>query len=310
MNAAPVLESIGRTPLLRLVRLPGPASADVFVKWEGANPTGSMKDRMALSMVEGAERRGQLAPGGTVVEYTGGSTGSSLAFVCAAKGYRAALVCSDAFSEEKLRTMRALGAELEVIPSGDGKIRPELIQAMVDRARELAAQPGAFWCDQFNNEDNRSGYHALGRELAEALDGRVDAFVMSVGTGGAFSGTAEALGELGMSVHRVAVEPSTSPALSGSGPPGAHRIEGIGTGFVTAVTRTDLIDEIVPVSSEEAYEAARRLARVEGIFSGISTGANVLAALRVAERLGPGRRVVTIAVDSGLKYLQGDLYAG
>jgi len=308
VNAVPILESIGRTPLVRLVRLPPPGSADVYVKWEGANPTGAMKDRMALSMIEGAEQRGDLRPGGSVVEYTGGSTGSSLAFVCAAKGYGAVLVSSDAFSEEKLRTMRALGATLEVIPSGDGKIRPELIQAMIARARELAAEPGTFWCDQFNNPDNRAGYHGLGREIAEALEGRVDAFVMSVGTGGAFSGTAEALSEDAPGIRRVAVEPSTCPALSGSGPLGAHRIEGIGPGFVSSITRTDLIDEVAAVSSEEAYAAAQQLARVEGVLSGISTGANVVVALRVAQRLGPGRRVVTIAVDSGLKYLRGDLF--
>lgn len=303
-----VLTCVGNTPLLRLERLPEPGSADVFVKWEGANPTGSMKDRMALSMIEGAELRGRLQPGGTVMDYTGGSTGSSLAMVCAAKGYRSHFVSSDAFAEEKLQTMRLFGATVEVFPSVNRKVTPELIQSMIARVRELSAQPNAFWTDQFNNEDNRNAYHRMGEEILTALDGMVDGFVMGVGTGGCFSGNAEVLKAKSPGIRCVAIEPAASPGLSKKGPLGGHRLEGIGPGFVPSITRLDLADQIVAVSDEDAYGTARSLARTEGIFGGITSGANVWAALRLAKTLGPGRRVVTVVVDSGLKYLQGDLY--
>ncbi|HEU5182127.1 MAG TPA: cysteine synthase family protein [Candidatus Polarisedimenticolia bacterium] len=303
-----LLSSIGRTPLIRLERLPGTGSAEIFVKYEGANPTGSMKDRMALSMVEGAERRGQLRPRGKVVEYTGGSTGSSLAMVCAVKGYRGHFVSSDAFAEEKLQTMRAFGSEVEVIPSVNGKVTAELIQAIIERARELAEEPDAFWTDQFNNADNRQAYHAMAEEILTALDGRVDAFVMGVGTGGCFSGNAEMLKRKAPGVRCVAFEPAVSRALSGMKPTGGHRLEGTGPGFVPSICRLDLADEIVPVTDADAYETARRMAREEGIFGGITSGANVWVALRQAQKLGPGKRVVTVVCDSGLKYLQGDLY--
>jgi cysteine synthase A len=288
--------------------MPDPAGADVFVKWEGANPTGSMKDRMALSMIEGAERRGQLREGGTVVEYTGGSTGTSLAMICAAKGYRGHFVSSDAFSPEKLQSMRLFGATVEVIPSVDRKITPELIQAIVARAKELSTQPNTFWTDQFNNEDNRAAYHRLAEEILESLGGKIDAFVTGVGTGGSFSGTAETLRKHTPGVRLAAIEPATSRALSGQGPFKGHRLEGIGPGFVPSICRLDLADEILAVSDEDAYETARRLAREEGIFGGITSGANVWAALRIAKKLGAGRRVVTLVIDSGLKYLQEDLY--
>ena len=303
-----LFESIGNTPLVRLARMPGPQSAEVFVKLEGANPTGSMKDRMALSMIEGAERRGDLKPGGTVVDYTGGSTGSSLAMVCAAKGYKARFVSSDAFAEEKLQTMRAFGATVEIHKSVNRKVTPELIQTMIGRARELAAQPNHFWTDQFNNPDNRGGYHPMAREIITALDGRLDAFVMAVGTGGCFSGNAEVFKEIVPGVRCVALEPAASPMLSKSGPLGGHRIEGTGPGFVPSICRLDLADEIIGVSDDDAYQTARRLAQEEGILAGISCGANLWAALRLARDLGPGRRVVTVIVDSGLKYLQGDLH--
>ena len=280
------------------------------MKWEGANPTGSLKDRMALSMVEGAERRGDLQPEGRVVDYTGGSTGSSLAMVCAAKGYRAHFVSSDAFAEEKLRTMRAFGATVELIPSIDRKITPELIQAALDRVRELAAQPRTFWTDQFNNPDNRSGYHGMGEEILEALDGRVDTFIQGVGTGGSFSGVSEVLKKRDSSVECIAVEPANSRALSSSGPFGGHRLEGMGAGFKPSLFRQDLADEIVPVSDELAMEIARKLARAEGVFGGISSGANVSVALERARRMRPDQNVVTIICDSGLKYLQDDLFSG
>jgi cysteine synthase A len=300
--------TIGNTPLVRLSVLPEPGSADVYVKWEGANPTGSMKDRMALSMIEGAEARGALRPGGRVVDYTGGSTGSSLAMVCAAKGYKAHFVSSDAFAEEKLQTMRAFGAVVELIPSVNRKVTPELIQAGLRRVRELVQEPDTFWTDQFNNPDNRAGYGPMAREVLEALDGRLDEFVMGVGTGGCFSGNAEVYKREVPGVRCVAIEPANSRALSGQGPYGGHRLEGMGAGFVPAICRLDLADEIVAVSDEDALAMGRRLAREEGVFGGITSGANVWVALRRAKELGPGHRVVTVICDSGLKYLQGELY--
>ena len=300
--------SIGNTPLVRLEHLPEPDSAEIFVKWEGANPTGSMKDRMALAMIEGAEQRGQLRPGGTVVDYTGGSTGSSLAMICAAKGYKAHFVSSDAFAEEKLQTMRAFGATVEVIPSVDRKVTPELIAAALARVQELATQPNTFWTDQFNNPDNRSGYHQMAEEILYTLDGKVDEFIMGVGTGGCFSGNADVLKAQTPDTRCLALEPENSRALSGQGPLGGHRLEGMGAGFVPSICKLDLADEIIAVSDENAYQTARQLAEVEGIFGGITSGANVWAALQRARQLGPGHRVVTVIVDSGLKYLQGDLF--
>lgn len=299
---------VGNTPLVRLERMPDADAAEVYVKWEGANPTGSMKDRMALAMIEGAEQRGDLRPGHRVVEYTGGSTGSSLAMVCAAKGYRAHFVSSDAFAEEKLQTMRAFGARVEVVPSIDRRVTPELIQAIVARAGQLASEPDTFWTDQFNNVDNRSGYHALGDEILAELGNDVDAFVQGVGTGGSFSGTAERLKAHIPSVQCIAVEPANSRALSGVGPYGGHRLEGMGPGFTPSIYRSDLADEIAAVTDEDAYRTARNLATAEGLFAGISSGANVHVALDVARRLGSGRRVVTLLCDSGLKYLQDDLF--
>lgn len=299
---------IGRTPLIRLERVAPDNGVEIWVKWEGANPTGSMKDRMALAMIQGAVIRGQLGPGGRVVEYTGGSTGSSLAMVCAALGYRAHFVSSDAFSEEKLQTMRAFGARLDVLPSDGGKITPALIQSLIARARELSAEPNTFWTDQFNNPDNPAGYHAMGGEILDALGGRIDEFVMMVGTSGCFSGNAVVLKDKVPGVRCVAGEPATSRALSTSGPFTGHRIEGTGPGFAPANYRRDLADAVVAVTDADAYATARRLAREEGIFAGISSGANVWIALQRARALPAGARIVTTICDSGLKYLQGDLY--
>ncbi len=307
MKALDVLGSIGNTPLIQVTKMPPDGSAELWVKWEGANPTGSMKDRMALAMIEAAERRGDLQPGGRVVEYTAGSTGSSLAMVCAAKGYQAHFVSSDAFAEEKLQTMRAFGAHLDIVPSEDRKITPQLIQAMIDRAKTLAEEPNTFWTDQLNNVDNREAYHQMAEEILRDTGGRLDAFVMAAGTGGCFSGNAEVLKERVPGVRCIALEPAASRNLSG-GPIGKHRIEGTGPGFIPKIMRMDLVDEVVAVSDEEAMGTARRLAREEGIFGGTSSGANVFAALHEAQRLGPGHRVVTVVVDSGLKYLQGEPY--
>ena len=280
---------IGRTPLVRLERVMPDNGVEIWVKWEGANPTGSMKDRMALSMVLGAERRGQLRPGGRVVDYTGGSTGSSLAMVCAARGYRAHFVSSDAFSEEKLQTMRAFGATLEVVPSEGGKVTPALIQTCLAKVRQLAAEPDTFWTDQFNNPDNRAGYHAMAEETLEALGGRVDEYVMMVGTAGSFSGNAEVFKAKVPGVRCVAGEPATSQALTRPGPFTGHRIEGTGAGFVPGIYRADLADAVVAVSDADAFATARRLAREEGLFGGISSGANVWIALQRARRCRPAR---------------------
>jgi cysteine synthase A len=303
------MKAIGNTPLIKLENMAEPGWAEVYVKWEGANPTGSMKDRMALSMIEGAERRGQLTPGGRVVEYTGGSTGSSLAMVCATRGYKAHFVCSDAFAEEKLQTMRAFGADLDVVPSEGGKITRALIQSLIARAKELSLQPNTFWADQFNNVDNRNAYHTMGKEILDALDNRVDEFIMGVGTGGCFSGNAEVLKKVVPSVRCVAIEPAGVRGLSGGDVSGQHKLEGIGSGFIPSITRLDLADEIVPVTDEDAYSTARDLARKEGIFGGATSGANVWVALQHARKLGKGKRVVTVICDSGLKYLRGSLYA-
>jgi cysteine synthase len=302
-----MLGAVGGTPVVRLARLAGPDIAEVWVKLENANPTGSYKDRMALAMIEGAERSGRLEPGQTVVEYSGGSTGSSLAFVCAVKGYELKIVTSDAFAAEKLRTMRAFGAELEVLPSPDG-ITPDLTPSMMRRAAEIVDEVHGFATDQFNNRDMVEGYAELGRELLDQLEGRIDAFCSYVGTAGCFLGVTGALRARAPDVLRVIVEPAESPVISG-GRPGTHRIEGGGVGFWPPLLTRDDFDEVIPVSTAEAMAMAKRVAAEEGLLCGPSTGANILVALELARRLGPGSRVATANVDSGLKYLAGHLHA-
>ncbi len=303
-----MISAIGNTPLIQLKRLPDADSAEVWVKWEGANPTGSMKDRMALAMIMGAESIGLLEPGGIVLDYTGGSTGSSLAMVCASRGYKAHFVSSDAFSEAKLQTMRLFGATVEIIPSENKKITKELITRCCDRVQQLTEVPGTFFTDQFNNVDNRRAYHAMAKEILGALQGRVDAFVTGVGTGGSFSGNAEYLKEQLPLVSCYAVEPENSQPIAGLQPTGGHRLEGMGAGFVPGTFRLDLCDGTYPISDAEAIATARLLAKKEGLFGGTSSGANVAAALKIAKDLGPGHRVVTIICDSGLKYIDGELY--
>jgi cysteine synthase A len=303
------LLAIGNTPMVRLNKVTGGEGADVYVKLEFFNPTGSYKDRMALAMIEGAEREGLLRPGDTVVEYTGGSTGSSLAFVCAMKGYKLRVVTSDAFSEEKIRTMRAFGAELTVVPSEGGKTTPDLIPRMMELAERMGREPGTYRTDQFHNKHMLKGYNRLGEEILDQLDGNVDAFVASFGTGGCAMGVAEVLKAVqSRDIAVVLVEPSESPVVS-KGLKGTHDIEGIGAGFVPPLLRRELYDEVLTVGTAEACEMAKRLAREEGVFSGPSTGANVIASLKVASRLGRGKTVVTVAVDSGLKYLSTDVYS-
>jgi cysteine synthase A len=300
---------IGGTPVVRLARLVDDDCAEVWVKLEAANPTGSYKDRMALSMIEAAEADGRLRPGQPVVEYTGGSTGSSLAFVCAVKGYPLRIVSSDAFAVEKIRTMRAFGADVELIPSPAG-ITPDLIPAMMRRAKEIAEETGAFATNQFHNVDMLDGYRRLGEELLDQLPGppAISAFCSYVGTAGCFLGTTLALTAKLPELHRVVAEPAESAVLSG-GQAGTHHIEGGGVGHRPPQLDPADFDEVIAVPQADAFAMAREAARTEGIFSGPSTGANVVAALTVARRLGPGRRVVTVQVDSGLKYLSGRLYA-
>ena len=307
VERAGVLATIGNTPVVRLERLVEPGMAEVWVKLESENPTGSYKDRMALAMIEGGERSGRLRPGQTVVEYTGGSTGSSLALVCSLKGYPLRVVTSDAFAAEKLGTMDALGAALEVVPSPEG-ITPQLIPRLMERSAEIVEETGGFATDQFRNADMLEGYRALGDELVGQLEGALDAFCAYIGTAGCFVGTTRELRRALPDVLRVAVEPAESPVLSG-GRAGTHRIEGGGSGFWPPLLERSDIDEVLTVSTEDAFAMARRAAREEGLFSGPSTGANLVAALDLAQRLGPGKRVATVLVDSGLKYLAGPVYA-
>jgi cysteine synthase A len=305
--AASVLQAIGRTPLVRLVRVVPPGSAEVLVKLESINPTGSYKDRMALAMIEGAETRGALRPGMRVVEFTGGSTGSSLAMVCAAKGYRFVALSSDAFAREKLLTMTAFGAELRMIASDGGKVTPALFERFRAEIAKLAAEPDTFWTDQFHNTDALNGYADIGRELYEQADGRIDVFCGAVGTGGMLAGVARALREAGSRARIVALEPTESPAMT-QGRGGAHRVEGIGTGSIPPHVAARPYDEARAIDEPAARDMARRLVRDEGLLVGTSSGLNVAAAVQLARELGPGKVVATVAVDSGLKYLAGDLF--
>lgn len=306
-HAGGVLAGVGDTPLVELRKVVPPGAARVFVKLESANPTGSMKDRMAVAMVAAAAGDGRLGAGGTVVEYTSGTTGISLAFVCAALGYRLKAVSSDAFSEEKRRTMRAFGAEVVDVRSDRKRINEALIRAMIERAGELSRQPGHWWSDQLRNHDGVAGYHALAEEIWRQTDGQVDAFVQAVGTAHSIHGVANVLRRYRSDVRISAVEPAESPVLSG-GPTGSHRIEGIGIGFLPPLWDPALVDDIEPVSTSDANAMARRLAREEGVFAGTSSGANVVAAIRLAERFGRDATVVTLIVDSGLRYLSTELY--
>ena len=302
-----ILDSIGKTPLVELKKVVPLNSSRVMVKLEWANPTGSMKDRMALAAIEGAEKSGRIAPGGTVVEYTGGTTGVSLAFVSAAKGYQLKIVFSDAFSSEKEQMMRAFGAEITIVPSFNRGITEALIREMIEQARILSQEPNHWWSDQLNNHDALTGYYSLGEEIWNQTGGEVSTFVHAVGTAHSIHGTTKALWEHNKDIHIVAVEPAESAVLSGK-PSGAHNIDGIGVGFIPPLWEPNLVNEIMTVSTSEAKAMARRLAREEGLFAGTSSGANVVAALRVAQRMGPKASVVTILVDSGLRYLSTDIY--
>lgn len=297
-----ILHCVGNTSLVALRRVVPANGARILLKLENENPTGSMKDRMALAMIEAAEADGRLTPDGFVVEYTGGSTGVSLALICAVKGYPLHIVTSDAFAREKLDHMRILGARLEVVPSERGRMTEKLTRDMIEAARVIAEQPGSFWTDQLNNTDQIAAYHTMAEEIWIQTDGRIDGFVQSVGTAASLRGIGEALRRHSDPIRIVAVEPSESPVLSG-GQTGAHKIDGIGAGFVVPLWHEGIADRIELVSTEEATAMTMRLAREEGLFAGTSTGANVIAALRLAERLGPGATVVTVMCDTGMKYL-------
>ncbi len=301
-----MLDAIGNTPVVKLAHLVPEGAADVLVKLEYYNPTGSYKDRMALAMVERAERRGELVPGMTVVEYTGGSTGISLAFVCALKGYRCRIVTNDAVALEKRRAMEIFGAELDVLKSDGGKLTPDLVPRMMDRARAIAAEGPSYATDQMRNPDMVAGYESLGDELIEQVHS-IHTFCAAVGTAGMLMGTARALRRREPWVKVVAFEPATSSVLSG-GQPGRHGVEGVAPGFVPPQFDRALVARTMGVDEPEGRRMAWELARREGIFAGTSTGLNVAGAIALAREAGAGKTVVTVAVDSGFKYLAGDLY--
>lgn len=307
MRSLKLLDAIGNTPLVELRHVVPPGSARIVAKLESANPTGSMKDRMAKALVERAAADGRLAPGGTIVEYTAGTTGISLALVSAALGYRSHFVFSDAFSDEKRYTMLAFGATITDVPSDNREITEKLIKTLISTAEQISQQPGHWWCDQLNNRDGEGGYYSLGEEMWEQSSRRVDAFVHAVSTAHSIHGTAHTVKAYNPQLRVVAVEPAESAVLSGQ-PSGSHKIEGIGLGFIPPLWKPNEVDEIIAVATDEAKAMARRLAREEAIFAGTSTGANVVAALRVAQQLGPEATVATIIIDSGLRYLSTDVF--
>jgi len=307
MQGQHILAAIGNTPLVGLRRIVPEGSARIVAKLESANPTGSMKDRLARMIVERAVESGRLPPGGTVVEYTAGTTGISLALVASALGYKSHFAFSDAFSDEKRFAMLAYGAQITDVASDNKKITKELIQAMIAKASEISRKPGHWWADQLNNKDGADGYAGLGDEIWQQTAGAVDALVHTVSTAHSLHGMSRSLRRHQPELPVYAVEPAESAVLSGQ-PPGSHKIEGIGLGFLPPLWHPEEVTEILTVSTEDAKAMARRLACEEAIFAGTSTGANIVAALRIAARLGKGRTVATIIVDSGLRYLSTDVF--
>ena len=306
-NSPSPLDVIGKTPIVQLRKIVPKGSANVFVKLEYFNSTGSYKDRMALAMIEEPEKRGDLRPGMTIVEYTGGSTGSSLAFVCAVKGYDFKVVSSDAFAREKLQTMKAFGADLYIVPSEGGQITPDLVPRMMEKAKSLSEADGCYFTDQLYNTDSIAGYRTLGKEILQQVDRQIDAFCGGVGTAGMIMGVSQELRHIHQAVRIVVLEPATTAIISG-GKPGTHHVEGIGIGFMPPLLDEKLFDEARGIDENEARKMAQLLAKEEGIFAGTSSGLNVVGALQLAEELGEGKTVVTVAVDTGMKYLAGDLY--
>ena len=302
-----ILQAIGNTSLVRLNNVVPPGCGKIFAKLEWENPTGSMKDRTAQAMISRAEENGRLKPGDTIIEYTGGSTGISLALICVAKGYRLQIITSDAFSRDKLNQMTALGAELTLVPSEGGLTTKKLILDMIEAAREYSLKPHTFWTNQLNNQDSITGYYPLAEEIWNQTNGEIDAFVHCVGTAASLRGVATGLKRHNPKTRIIAVEPGESAVLSG-GQAGPHKIEGVGIGYPPPLWDPTLVDEVIAVKTDEAKAMTRRLAREEGLFAGTSSGANVVAAIQAAERLGPEAKIATLMVDSGLKYLSTDVY--
>ncbi|KAJ5098395.1 pyridoxal phosphate-dependent enzyme beta subunit [Penicillium argentinense] len=302
------LDAIGNTPVVRLRRVVPEGHAKVFLKLEYLNPTGSYKDRMAKSMIEQAESKGKLQPGMTVVEASGGSTGSSLAFVCAIKGYKFRVASSNAFAVEKLRTMRALGATVDIIHSPSGCVTADLIPSMIRHAQGVGSHEGHFLIDQFNNTDSLSGYDLIGKELIAQFPNGIDAFCGTFGAAGMVTGVSRVLKSRWPETRFIVLEPESSPILT-EGHGGSHSVEGVGVGFIPPHLNRSLYDEAWGISEEEGRTMCRRLAQEEGLLVGTSTGLNVVAAIALAKELGPDKTVVTVAVDTGLKYMNGNLFA-
>ena len=300
-----IIEIIGNTPIVKLQKIVEEGCGEIYVKLEAYNPTGSKKDRMALAMIEGAERRGLLKRGMTVVEYSGGSTGAGLAFVCTLKGYRFRLITADVFGKEKIGLMRSLGADVEIIKSENGKITKELINKMINRAKEISREPNTFFTNQLDNKDVIEGFVPLGEEIIDQLGEDVDAICDTVGTAGTLMGIAKAFKENKTKI--IAVEPSSSPVLS-EGIKGSHNVEGVGLGFIPAIYNPKLVDEVITIEESRARQTSRDLALKEGIFCGTSSGMNVAAAIEISKKLGPKSKVVAIACDTGLKYLSEGLF--
>jgi cysteine synthase A len=300
-----IIEIIGNTPIVKLQKIVEEGCGEIYVKLEAYNPTGSKKDRMALAMIEGAERRGLLKKGMTVVEYSGGSTGAGLAFVCTLKGYRFKLITADVFGKEKIGLMRSLGADVEIIKSENGKITKELINKMINRAKEISKEPNTFFTNQLDNKDVIEGFVPLGEEIIDQLGEDVDAICDTVGTAGTLMGIAKAFKENKTKI--IAVEPSSSPILS-EGIKGSHNVEGVGLGFIPAIYNPKLVDEVITIEESRARQTSRDLALKEGIFCGTSSGMNVAAAIEISKKLGPKSKVVAIACDTGLKYLSEGLF--
>ena len=302
-----ILEIIGNTPIVKLQKIVPRGCGEIYLKLEAYNPTGSKKDRMALAMIEGAEKRGDLKKGMTVVEYSGGSTGAGLAFVCSLKGYRFRLITADVFGKEKISLMNSLGADLEVIKSRDGKITKELINKMINRAKEISKEPNTFFTNQLDNEDVIKGFVPLGEEILDQINGNIDAVCDTVGTAGTLMGIAKAFKNASSNSKIIAVEPSSSPILS-KGIKGSHNVEGVGLGFIPKIYDSKLVDDVITIEESIARQTSRDLALKEGVFCGTSSGMNVAAAIQISQKLGPKSRVVAIACDTGLKYLSEGLF--
>ena len=302
-----ILEIIGNTPIVKLQKIVPRGCGEIYLKLEAYNPTGSKKDRMALAMIEGAEKRGDLKEGMTVVEYSGGSTGAGLAFVCSLKGYRFRLITADVFGKEKISLMNSLGADLEIIKSRDGKITKELINKMINRAKEISKEPNTFFTNQLDNEDVIKGFVPLGEEILDQINGNIDAVCDTVGTAGTLMGIAKAFKNASSNSKIIAVEPSSSPILS-EGIKGSHNVEGVGLGFIPKIYDSKLVDDVITIEESIARQTSRDLALKEGVFCGTSSGMNVAAAIQISQKLGPKSRVVAIACDTGLKYLSEGLF--